>query len=64
MFNNMEEARTTLHTSVSIIDNYVQALIRKDTLILAQDETIAQLRRRIEELEYASELPKSAEVSQ
>jgi len=64
MFKDMEEARELLHTAVGINDGYVKVLLRKDSLILELEENIEVLKRRVEELENAYELPRTAEVSQ
>lgn len=65
MFNNIEEARTANHAAIGIIDSYVKALLTKDTLIIQQEATIDELRKRIAALENLvyPEIPKSAEVS-
>jgi hypothetical protein len=43
-----EELRDIFTEYCSITDRYVQALIRKDTLILQQNETIEKLQGEIE----------------
>jgi hypothetical protein len=66
MFNDVTEARQANHAAIGIIDDYVKCLIRKDTLILRQEEVIDTLRDRVKALENLvyTEIPRDAEVSQ
>lgn len=57
-----EELRDIFTEYCSITDGYVQALIRKDTVILQQNETIEKLQEEIER--YHGILFESAEVSE
>ena len=62
MFNNIDEARTALHTAVGIIDGYVKALNTKDATILRLTSEVEGLQRRIKELEFTYEDVVAAEV--
>jgi len=64
MFNNVDEARSALHTSVGIIDEYVKTLLLKDQVILRLTSENDMFQRRIKELEFAYDIPKNAEVSE
>lgn len=64
MFNNIDEARTALHTAVGIIDSYVKALNTKDQVILRLVSEVEGLQRRVKELEFTYEETVKAEVSE
>ena len=60
-----EQLRDIFTEYCSITDRYVQALIRKDTLILQQNETIDELTEKVERYrKMIFEIPDKAEVSE
>lgn len=66
MFKNIEEAREMNHVAIGVIDEYVQALLRKDEMILRLNKEVDDLRDDNERLrkQCFEDMPKGGEGSE
>jgi len=64
METNIENLQYLLSKMVEVNTGYLDAITTRDIMILRLNSEADGLRRRIEELEFASELPVGIEVSQ